>query len=88
MNAAQGSISGRVVDAAGQPIAGASVAVSGSSQPHRDIGAMTSTDGRFRFGNMLPGTYQIAARAKNVTGTVDVVVTSGQTADAEIRLDV
>jgi uncharacterized membrane protein YvbJ len=49
---------------------------------------MTSTDGRFRFGNMLPGTYQIAARAKNVTGTVDVAVTSGQTANAEIRLDV
>jgi protocatechuate 3,4-dioxygenase beta subunit len=88
MNATQGSISGRVLDAAGLPIAGASVAVSGGSQQHRDIGALTSADGRFRFGNMLPGAYQVSARARNATRAVDVVVSPGQTADAEIRLNV
>jgi protocatechuate 3,4-dioxygenase beta subunit len=88
MNAPQGSVSGRVVDAAGNPVSGATVAVTGATQRHRDIAALTSADGRFNFGNMLPGTYQIAARARNTSRAVDVEVRAGERSTTEIKLDV
>lgn len=88
MSRAHGSISGRVLDAAGAPVAGASVVVSDSPQPHSDIAAVTGADGRFRLGGLAPGAYQIAAHSTTHSrGTARVVVTDGQQADAEIRLD-
>jgi protocatechuate 3,4-dioxygenase beta subunit len=85
--AGQGSIAGRVVDGAGRPIAGATVAVTGGSQPYRDIAAVTKADGRFHFGRMHPGQYRLAARAKDELRSADVVVAADQQADVEIRLD-
>jgi hypothetical protein len=68
-------------------VTGAAVAVTGSSQPHRDIAAMTTTDGRFRFGGMRPGSYRVTVRAGNSTRSAEVVVSAGAPVDVEIRLD-
>jgi protocatechuate 3,4-dioxygenase beta subunit len=84
---AHGSIAGRVVDAAGRPVTGASVAVTGGSQPHRDIAAVTSDDGRFHFGRMLPGAYRLAARARQSQQSAEVVVAPDTEVAVEIRLD-
>jgi Carboxypeptidase regulatory-like domain len=81
-----GSIAGRVVDTGGQPVTGASVAVTGSSQPHRDIAAITASDGRFHFGSMEPGAYRLAARLKGSRQSADVLVPDGSQVDVEIRL--
>jgi hypothetical protein len=81
-----GSIVGRVLGAAG-PVPGATVAVVAGSQPHRDIAAITSADGTFRFGKMLPGTYRVEARSKGSVRSAEVTVTAGAPADVEIRLD-
>jgi hypothetical protein len=81
------SIAGRVVDAAGIPIPGVSVAISESTQPHNDLAALTNAEGRFRLGVLAPGSYTLAAhRAGHAVGGVRVVVTPGQQAEVEIRL--
>lgn len=87
MTTGHGSIAGRVVDASGKPVAGASVAVTGSLQPHRDIAAITSSDGSFRFGGMQPGSYRLAARARQSQQSADVVVPANAEVGVEIRLD-
>jgi protocatechuate 3,4-dioxygenase beta subunit len=87
MSSEHGSISGRVVNAGGAPVAGAAVAVSGTSQPHRDIAAVTTADGTFRFGGMRPGSYQLTVRVNNSMQSADVVVSAGTPAAVEIRLD-
>lgn len=56
-----GTISGRVVNADGQPVAGVTVTIEESSQPHRDIGAVTGPDGSFRLHGLRPGSYMLAA---------------------------
>jgi protocatechuate 3,4-dioxygenase beta subunit len=81
-----GSIAGRVVDAAGKPVEGASVAVTGSVTPHRDIAAITNADGRFHFGSMQPGPYRLAARARGSQQSADVVVAAGTEAHVDLRL--
>lgn len=57
------SIVGRLVDADGNAIPDATVLIETSDQPHHDIAQLTSDDGSFRFIDLLPGTYTIAARA-------------------------
>jgi V8-like Glu-specific endopeptidase len=83
----QGSISGRVVNARGVPVVGAAVAVSGGSQPHRDIAAITTADGTFRLGGLPPGSYQLTAHADSSVKSADVVVSAGTPARVEIQLD-
>ncbi len=52
-------VSGRVVDASGQPVPGASVAVSG---PESAMSARADRNGRFELHEMLlPGTYTLSA---------------------------
>ncbi|MET1053546.1 MAG: carboxypeptidase-like regulatory domain-containing protein [Mycetocola sp.] len=83
---APGAVEGRVLDSAGAPVAGATVAVAASTRPTRDIAAMTTADGRFRLGSLLPGSYDIEARQGTLAGTVQVVVEAGVPASVEIRL--
>ena len=88
MNGATGSISGRVVEANDIPVAGATVAISESPQPHSDIAALTGADGRFRLGSLAPGPYILVAHSTvHAPGGASVVVVAGQQSDVEIRLD-
>jgi hypothetical protein len=84
----QGSIAGHVVDKMGGAVAGVSVAISASTQPHSDIAALTNADGYFRFSGLLPGQYTLTAFGTgNVSGTAEVVVSAGQESAVEVRLD-
>ena len=87
MNATSGAIAGRVLGRDGSPVAGATVAIVGGEQAHRDIAAVTGADGGFRLGAVLPGRYRVQARAHGATGAADVVVAAGAAAQVEIRLD-
>lgn len=86
MNHDTSSIEGTVMDAAGAPVQGATVAVAGGSQPYRDIAAVTSADGAFRMGGMHPGSYVLEARKGSVSGSVNVDVGGAPQAAVEIRL--
>lgn len=56
---AGGVISGRTVDAtSGDPLANVQIVVSGTTR-----GALTGQEGRFRIGQVRPGSYQIEARS-------------------------
>src|SRR5438067_2134903 len=58
--AAQGSISGHVIDESGQPIANAQVFV---STPGRGARATSDMEGNFKLDNLARGTYSINANA-------------------------
>jgi protocatechuate 3,4-dioxygenase beta subunit len=82
----RGSIVGRVINAAGAPVAGATVVIAEGDQPHPEIGAITDAGGAFRFGQILPGGYRLAAHLEQHKGSSHVVVREGQEAGMEIRL--
>jgi hypothetical protein len=86
MATVMGVIAGRVVASTGTPVAGATVAIVGGSQPYRDGAAVTAADGRFRLGGLRPGDYRVEARASGVTGSAQATVSAGAGADVEIRL--
>lgn len=83
---AQGStaIQGRVLDArSGQGVVGASVIVQGTT-----LGAVTADDGRFRIGNVPPGTHTIVVRRLGYAPhRQTVVVGAEQVALADIVLE-
>ena len=54
-----GAISGRVMDAEGEPLEGASVTVDGSSVRNEFT---TDQDGHFRIGGLAPGKYRVRTR--------------------------
>ena len=81
-----GAVDGRVLDAAGVPVGGATVAVAAASRPTRDIAARTTADGRFRLGGLLPGTYRLEARLGQSVGASEVDVATGVPTPVEIRL--
>ena len=86
MSSTTGSIVGRVIDADGNPVSGVNVAVAGGTQAHRDIGATTNSDGVFRLGGMLPGSYEVMARKSTMTGSAQVEVLAASPTDVEITL--
>ncbi|HSK22153.1 MAG TPA: carboxypeptidase regulatory-like domain-containing protein [Egicoccus sp.] len=83
------SISGRVVDGAGEPVAGVAVALSGAGTAPA---AVTDTDGRYRFtGRTQFGAYTVAitvptgfAAGGPVNRTVNLAAGSSATADFRI----
>ncbi len=86
MTPATGAIAGRVLDAGGRPVSGATVAITGNAQAYRDIAAITTADGSFHFGGMAPGSYDLDAHKGPATGGARVVVVAGPPTRAEIRL--
>ncbi len=88
-------VAGRVVDEAGQPVAGARVlAVSASEpfpvvDPRRDA-AVTDADGKFAIAALAAGTYRFAASHPDFSpATTPPIAIDGHTAreDIEVRLD-
>jgi protocatechuate 3,4-dioxygenase beta subunit len=86
MASALGFIAGRVLASTGTPVAGATVAIVGGSQPYRDVAAVTTADGRFRLGGLRPGDYRVEARASGAMGSVQAAVPARAGAEVEIRL--
>jgi hypothetical protein len=76
---------GRVLDASGQPVSGAVVAVVSGTAPTPEIGIRTGSDGRFAVA--LPaGTFQLEARtADGAAGRLEV--SGGPGEEIVIRLD-
>ncbi len=81
---AQGdTLTGRVTDTTGAPLAGARVIIVGTR-----FGAGSGADGRYVIANVPAGTYRVQARLIGyaVAEVADVVVTEGRTTTAEFRL--
>jgi hypothetical protein len=88
MNGDHGAIAGRVVDATGLAVSGASVTISSGPAEHHDIAALTNAEGRFRLGELPPGRYVLAVHSDALPVPVAMVadVAAGQQAEVEIRL--
>jgi outer membrane receptor protein involved in Fe transport len=78
-----GAIVGSVADKKTEAsLAGATVVVEGTS-----LSAATGTDGRYRIGNVAPGTYTVRARYIGYApGTASVTVSADQEATADFAL--
>ena len=71
-------IRGRIVDAAGQPVALAAVYVISAPEPHQDISQLCGADGSFSLAANALGTYVIGARADTVgEGRTSLIVSPG-----------
>lgn len=80
---ASGQIRGTVTDAAGQPLAGATITLRGPT----DHVAQTDSDGRFAFQLLSAGTYELVASASGfIPAHRSVGVTAGETATLSLTL--
>jgi hypothetical protein len=90
---AQGSttstITGRVVDSSGGVLPGATVTAKHVSTG-RDSSTVTNSEGAFTFASMALGTYEVSVALEGFKTTVvkDVVITAGQGADVNAKLEV
>ncbi|MEW2413145.1 carboxypeptidase regulatory-like domain-containing protein [Streptomyces sp. NPDC046866] len=57
------TLGGVVLDAHGDPVAGAAVALAGGPGPYPDVAALTGADGRFSFAVSTAGVYTVQCRA-------------------------
>ncbi len=60
----EAAIAGVVVDDHGAPLPWVTVSLGGASPEHRDIGAVTDGEGRYRFGRLEPGVYTVLVNAE------------------------
>jgi iron complex outermembrane receptor protein len=58
------AIAGVVTDDVGEPLPWAIVSLGGASPQHRDIGAVTDDEGRYRFDRLEPGVYTVLVNAE------------------------
>ncbi|MGK5545294.1 carboxypeptidase-like regulatory domain-containing protein [Streptomyces sp. URMC 127] len=87
-SAPAGVIRGTVRDAAGAPVAGARVALTGGPVPVPDIAAVTGGDGRFALTAPAAGTYTLVCRGDGGTATARVRVPAAAAArPAEVRVE-
>ncbi len=82
----RGIIEGQVTDAAGNPRAGANVAIVEGDQPFPEIAAVSNAEGIFRLTGLLPGAYSVEARLQELCGKAQVTVTANAKVFAEIKL--
>ncbi|HEX8148285.1 MAG TPA: TonB-dependent receptor [Pyrinomonadaceae bacterium] len=84
----QGTVEGRVTDAAGGALAGARLYLLDARQALAAAGE-TSAEGRFRFELVAPGTYVLRIARKDFSARrVHVEVREGQAASLDVRLEV
>jgi hypothetical protein len=69
-----GVVRGAVHDAAGNPVAGASVFFTSGPTPLPDIAALTDSEGRFALSAPAPGTYQLEAHGETGSGKASVTM--------------
>ena len=82
----EAAVRGRVVDASGQPVAGAEV----SCHLSRELRTTTTEDGRFRLGSLDPSvaSTRVSASAEGYVSTTHTVTAETLGAAAEVELDV
>ena len=83
----QGTLAGRVSDAAGRAIAGAWIAPAGlDGQPVPEIGVLTDRRGDYTW-SLLPGRYEITVgRQGYATTTKRVAIEAGETTTLDVTL--
>jgi Carboxypeptidase regulatory-like domain len=81
-----GSLFGTVVDNQGQALPGVTVKLTGHGAPQVQV---TDAQGRFRFPNLSPGTYNVEAQLEGFSTyeNPNVVVNSGRDTDMPITLE-
>ena len=80
------TLSGTVLDAAGKPVAQASVYLVRAPGAVPDVALLTGTDGRFALGVARPGAYEVAC-STDALGSVSATVEVGAGgASVELRL--
>ncbi len=80
--AQNGEVSGRVIDAGGQPLVGVNVFLQNTIK-----GASTDVDGRYRITNVPPGNYTVVAQYVGYkTQSVSVTVSADGVATADFQL--
>jgi hypothetical protein len=83
-----GTISGRVMDAGGKPLPGATVSISGPA--FMGISSFVTTEtGLFRFAGLNPGEYELRAEMPGFKSHIyqAVIVDVGKTTELEVRLE-
>ena len=82
-----GTISGRLIDAQGLAVPGATVTITG---PQGARTTVTDSAGRFSVPFLVPGTYSVRAELQGFKAVEqkDIVVRLGQTADLNLKMDV
>ena len=86
MNRPAATLSGIVLDAAGQPVAGARVYLVGAPGPVPDVAALTGADGRFVFGAARAGRYEVACSTDAGGSASASVEVAARGAQLELRL--
>lgn len=82
-----GAIEGQVTDAAGQPLAGASVYIVAAPVATPDIALLTGADGGFRLSAPAAGTYRIGVAAPGYGNhEVEVAVAGGGAPPVRVRM--
>lgn len=81
-----GRVEGHVLDTHGSPMAGVSVAVVSSAGRHHDVAALSAADGSFRLGGLAVGGAVLEARGAGASGSAEVDVVAGATAQVEVTL--
>jgi Carboxypeptidase regulatory-like domain len=82
-----GVVRGTVHDAAGNPVAGASVFFTSGPAPLQDIAALTDSEGRFALSAPVPGTYQLEAHgAESGSGKASVTVPGAGESEVVVEL--
>lgn len=84
----QATIQGRVTDAQGNPVSGASVLITGASPSHPDIAARTSANGTYRYTDLTPGRYTLLVNAEGYPAqTQQIQATAGTEAQLDFHLE-
>ena len=86
VQAADGTITGRVTDPQGKPVPDARVVLSAGGAAARQCAA--GMDGSFAFEAVPEGSYRVAVAAAGLQdAATDIRVTAGQTAAADVQLE-
>ncbi len=80
------TVSGRVLDDRGRPVAGANVYFMSAPVSMPDIAIQTDADGRFVLGVPGPGDYRIGIKARTYAALEHTIAVAGKPVSVTLRL--
>ena len=86
MSSNAATLSGIVLDATGQPVAGARVYLVSAPGPVPDVAVLTGADGRFVLGAARAGRYEVACSTDAQGAATASVEVGARGAQVELRL--